>query len=112
MRLYLDEDSQWGALIATLRSAGHDVLTPAEADRMGYPDEAQLQFATEEARVLLSANRHDYARLHHRWMERGLHHAGIVLRRQGTAPGEIARLIGKVEERAKTSELNDRIEWL
>ncbi|MBW4593406.1 MAG: hypothetical protein KME46_10915 [Brasilonema angustatum HA4187-MV1] len=41
--LYLDEDTIKQALIQALRNADLDIVTVADADRLGYPDEEQLQ---------------------------------------------------------------------
>ncbi|MGF1570667.1 MAG: DUF5615 family PIN-like protein [Nodosilinea sp.] len=49
--LYLDEDTIRSALIKALRNADLDVLTVAEADRLGMTDEAQLVWATEQQRI-------------------------------------------------------------
>ncbi|MBP5974574.1 hypothetical protein HW132_18005 [Brasilonema sp. CT11] len=43
IRLYLDEDTIKRALIQALRNADLGIITVADADRLGYPDEEQLQ---------------------------------------------------------------------
>ncbi|MCM0592722.1 MAG: DUF5615 family PIN-like protein [Gloeotrichia echinulata IR180] len=79
IRLYLDEDTIKGALIQALRNADLDVVTVAEAGRLGYPDEEQLIWATEQERVIYSFNIGDFCRLHSDFMAQERSHAGIVL---------------------------------
>jgi hypothetical protein len=75
----LDEDTIKGALIQALRNADLDVVTVAEAGRLGYPDEEQLIWATEQERVIYSFNIGDFCRLHSDFMAQERSHAGIVL---------------------------------
>jgi hypothetical protein len=66
--------------VAALRLAGIDVLTTVEAGRQRASDEDQLLFAAAEHRVLYTANRADFARLHRDWLVAGRAHAGIITR--------------------------------
>ena len=92
--LYLDEDTQSDALIEALRSRGVPVTTTSEASRSQSTDEEQLRFATSGARILVTSNVADFARLHAEWLNAGLEHAGIILiRQQKWGPGELARRI-------------------
>ncbi len=72
LRFFLDQHipylAAWG-----LRQRGVDVLTTQEAGRCDQPDEAQLQFAAAENRVLVTFDA-DYLRL----AASGLPHAGIA----------------------------------
>jgi hypothetical protein len=63
MMLYLDDDSVATALIQSLRQAGHDVRTPAEAGLMGVHDALHLRQAIREGRSLLSRNYDDFKAL-------------------------------------------------
>ncbi|HIK08575.1 MAG TPA: DUF5615 family PIN-like protein [Trichormus sp. M33_DOE_039] len=75
-RLYADE--QFPRLVSNLlRTMGHDVLTVQEAgnDNLGIPDEEVLAFAIRENRAVLTLNRQDFIRLHHRNSE----HCGIIV---------------------------------
>jgi predicted nuclease of predicted toxin-antitoxin system len=60
-----------------LRALGHDVLTVQEAGNanQGIPDEAVLEFATQQGRAVLTLNRRDFIRLHNQNGE----HAGVVV---------------------------------
>ena len=80
IRLYLDEDTIKAALIRALRNADLDVLTVADADRLGYPDEEQLTWAAGQGQVIYSSfNIGDFCRLHRDFVAVERSHAGIIL---------------------------------
>jgi hypothetical protein len=64
-RLYTNENYPHPAVEA-LRRLGHDVLTIQETGKAGQaaPDEAVLEFACSEKRVLVTLNRKHFIRLH------------------------------------------------
>lgn len=64
-------------VVLTLRTLGHDVLTIQETGRadQALPDEAVLEFATQENRAVLTLNRLHFIRLHQARPQ----HAGIVV---------------------------------
>lgn len=66
-------------VVQALRERGFDVLTAIEASRREDPDEAQLAYATELGRVLLSYNRVDFRRVHAAHLHAGREHGGILL---------------------------------
>lgn len=72
------------ALAHNLRLHGIDVLTVSEARNKGLSDEAQLDFACTEQRVVYSANIRDFQRIHTEYMQAGKEHAGIILVAQQT----------------------------
>ncbi|WP_242058682.1 DUF5615 family PIN-like protein [Microcoleus sp. FACHB-SPT15] len=51
-----------------MRNASLNVVTVADAGRLGYPDEDQLIWATEQGRVIYSFNIGDFCRLHRGFM--------------------------------------------
>jgi len=55
-------------VVVALRRLGHDVVTSLEAGNAntGVPDEDVMQFAASHNRILLTYNRRDFLRLHHR----------------------------------------------
>jgi hypothetical protein len=80
------------ALVVTLRNASVDVMTASEVGRTGYVDEEQLAWATEQGRVLYSANIRDFCRIHSTLMGQGESHAGIILvQQQRYSVGELVR---------------------
>jgi hypothetical protein len=62
-----------------LRRRGFDVLTAIESGRAGYPDRAQLEYATSQGRVILSYDRLDFRRLHTTFLQTGRPHRGNII---------------------------------
>ena len=78
LRLYLDEDVD--VLLADLLAArGFDCLTSVNAGHSGWSDEAHLEYALQESRILISHNRADFEQLAVGWWSLQKEHAGIVL---------------------------------
>ena len=84
------------AVVRTLRDAGLDVLTTQQADMETAADEAQLEFARADGRIMLTQDK-DFLRLH----ALGQPHRGIVyLRQRRRGIGEMARAIIELAELA------------
>lgn len=79
MRLYLDDDLDSNALIALLRRADHEVVSPRAAGIRGAADEQHLRYAASESLVLLTANAQDFISLHNVWRRQGREHQGILI---------------------------------
>lgn len=78
MRFYLDE--HYSDVIAEIcRGRGVDVRTTQEAGRKSTRDDAQLLFAAEEGRAVVTENRAHFELWTRRFRERGLPHAGVIL---------------------------------
>ena len=78
LRVYLDQDVD--VLLADLLMAhGLDSVTALAGGHLGWSDEAHLQFAAHERRVLVTHNRVDFENLAVLWWARHNYHAGIVL---------------------------------
>jgi hypothetical protein len=75
IKLYVDEDAVYGALLNALRSRGVAVQTPLDAALMAKPDEEHLSFATQRGCVLFTYNIADFCRLHSEWVSAGRNHA-------------------------------------
>jgi hypothetical protein len=86
-QLFLDNDFPLDAADG-LRLLGHDVETARSTQREDQTDDAQLLYAANGARILVSHNWKDYLLLHdawHRWSKDwGTQrlHAGILILRQ------------------------------
>ena len=78
VRFFTDEDV-YGSIAPALRGAGFDAVSTPESGRIGESDESQLQWATDDGRVLVTFNVAHFATLHSQWMNQDLHHAGIVV---------------------------------
>ena len=81
LRLLLDADVHVRAA-RILRLHGFDVLSVSEIGRQALPDEAQLTWAAEQGRCIITFNVADFSRAHRRWLAEGGHHAGIVACKQ------------------------------
>jgi hypothetical protein len=113
IRLYIDEDAMSRALTHNLRARGVDVTTVREEGRQGGSDEAQLEFACSQGRVLYTCNIRDFYRLHGEFMAAGREHAGIILSAQQTySIGEqVRRLLRLIKARSAES-MHNSIEFL
>jgi predicted nuclease of predicted toxin-antitoxin system len=97
LRLYMDQDSLNDAVVNALRTAGIDVVTAEDVGRQRAPDDEQLTFATASGRVIYTANRGDFARIHTEWMVQGRSHAGIITRsHQAMRVGEQIRGLRRI----------------
>ena len=86
LRFHLDEDTEAHALIHALRDRGVDVTTTSEARLTESNDEEQMLWAANENRTLVTYNACDFCRLHAEFIEKGRHHAGIVIAEQQRLP--------------------------
>jgi hypothetical protein len=78
IRLYFDEDAMDEDVVHALRIRGVDVLTPLNAGTLGRDDINQLDFATEQGRVLYTFNQSHFHQLHIQYVTGGRPHAGII----------------------------------
>lgn len=112
IRIYFDEDSARHSLARELRVRGADVVTAVEIGTGGQMDEQQLEWATNNSRVLYSFNRGDFFGLHTVWLRSGRSHAGIVLSRQDLSVGEQMRRLLRLINRLSAEEMRNRVEFL
>ena len=78
LRTYLDEDVD--VLLAKLLIArGFDCATASQLGHISWTDEAQLEYATNDNRILITHNRVDFENLAVAWFGSNRAHAGIVL---------------------------------
>ncbi len=100
-------------VVVALRRQGIDVVTAFEAGRAGRDDEAQLTFGAEQARVIVTSNRADFARLHARWLREGRSHAGIIhAPQQFFGIGETIRRLSRLAMSLEPADMIDRVEYL
>jgi Domain of unknown function (DUF5615) len=113
IRLYFDEDSMWHALIHALRARGIDMQTALYATMIERIDEAHLEFATAQGRVLCSFNVGDFQKLHTSYLAQHKLHTGIVLaRQQQYSVGEYIRRLLKLMAHLTVEEMQNRVEFL
>jgi hypothetical protein len=110
---YIDEDAMRNSFVNALRNANLDVITVAEVDRLGYSDTEQLDWATEQHRVLYSFNVKDFSVLHNQRLTQDNSHAGIiVVPRQRYAIGEQLRGILNLANSLSAEEMVNQLIYL
>ena len=90
-----------------------DAVTTNELGLSGVTDEAQLEAAAGDARVLMTNNIADFVPLHARWLAEGRQHSGIVLfPQQMFTIGETVRRAIRLIENLSAEDMRNRLEWL
>jgi len=113
VRLYVDEDAAEQAVVRGLRARGIEVMTTAEAGRLGMTDAEQLAFAAENHRTLYSFNVADFARLHRQCCEEGRSHSGIVVvPDQRCSVGEKIRRVARFLRSMTAGSMVNRMNYL
>jgi predicted nuclease of predicted toxin-antitoxin system len=103
MRLYLDDDMVRPLLARLLRTAGHDVILPAEVGLSGDEDPVHFTYAIQQDRILLSRNYHDFELLHNLVVQARGHHPGVLIVRRddnpkrNMSPADIVRALRNLE---------------
>jgi predicted nuclease of predicted toxin-antitoxin system len=107
IRFYFDQHVQ-AAVAGGLRQHGVDVLTAQKAGKCGTTDPEQLQFATDDQRVLVSFDS-DYLTL----AATGLRHAGIAwCLATKYSIGQLIRALLLVHGVLSRAEMVDHVEYL
>lgn len=79
----------------------------------GRSDLEHLNYSTAARRVLFTANRADFARIHSQLLAEGTSHAGIIiLTQQRYSPGEQIRRLEAMMAALDSDDLRDRMEFL
>ena len=78
MRLYLDENLS-PTIAALLRQAGVDTASAHEVGNIQWDDHAQLTYAIQERRAIITANVSDFVELAREAVMTNRGHAGIIL---------------------------------
>jgi len=111
--LYFDEDSIQNSLVQALKARGIDVLTALEAGMLECSDIEQLDYATQQGRVLFTFNRGDFYRLHTHYLAEGKFHAGIILApQQRYSIGEQMRQLLELIAMKSAEEMQNSVEFL
>ena len=99
MRLLLDADLSQRGIAVPLERLGHDVVSlQADPIRKTFPDDLVLEWATTEARILVTRNARHFSPLARLWVEERRTHAGLILiwTKQGNAFGSIVAGVERV----------------
>jgi len=107
IRFHLDEHVP-RALAEGLRRRGLDVTTTSEAELFAADDEAQLEFARSNRRVLVTFDA-DFLRLN----DQGVEHHGIVFcTRRRRSRGELLRTLVLVAQQLSPEEMKNHVEYV
>lgn len=107
IRFYFDEMIPH-EIAERLRHHGIDVLTALEAGNIGLTDIAQLNFATEQIRVLVTRDE-DYLIMN----SKGVPHTGIAFYKQEVRSNkEIAEALMLIHGVLSSEEIHNRVEFL
>jgi len=85
VKLYLDEDIS-PRVAQALRQQGRDAISSHEVGNDGLPDEAQLHYAAQHERHLVTYNRRDYLILADRWYRAGKRFPKILFLTESRCP--------------------------
>lgn len=104
---HLDENTK-NAIAIALRKHGIDVTTTSDSTMLGASDEAQLRYAYEHQRVLVTHD-DDFLRLHHL----DIPHAGIAYcKPRHRSVGDIVRSLTFLWRSYKPEELYNQVIFL
>jgi hypothetical protein len=107
IKFYLDEHVP-AAVCKGLRRRAVDVLTVEEAGRSSMPDDAQLAFALQEGRVMVTLDS-DFVAL----AARGTEHDGIAYASPGTrSVGELVRALLLIHWTLEPGDMIGHVEYL
>jgi len=111
--LYTDEDIT-PALALALRERGYQAQSTAEAGRREQPDEAQLEYATQNNMAILTANRRDFLYLARKWETLDRKHSGIIVTEQFRREqfDDFLQLVLKFLENCSHDEIHNRAVYL
>lgn len=113
IRLYVDEDAMARALISGLRARGIDVTTVLDEGMVEKADIAQLEYATQQGRVLYTFNVGHFCQLHTEFIAQGKSHTGIVVvYRQRYSVGEQIRRLSNLINTKSAEEMRGSLHFL
>jgi len=110
IKLYIDEDLT-DRLAVALRSRGYDVISVHEVNMRGKTDKEQLEFATQNNRIILTRNIKHFVALQREYYKHGLLHKGIVMT-DYLPLKELIRRITRFLNKKKASEMRSYLDWL
>jgi len=113
IRLYIDEDAMARALVSGLRAGGVDVTTAFGEGMSEKTDLDQLEYSTEQGRVIYTFNVGDFCNLHREFLAEGKGHAGIiVVYRQRYSIGEQIRGLSNLVNTKRTEQMVNSLIFL
>ena len=95
------------AVILGLQQRGVDVLSTPQADLLGATDLLQLNYATQQQRVIVTQD-DDFLILH----AQGIEHAGIVFVQPSRTVGRMVRGLFFISQALTSEEMENHVEFL
>ncbi len=89
-------------------SLSYDAVGAWEAGNTELVDQAQLEYAASEGRVLVTCNAQDFVPLYRKWWDAARHHSGIITSEQ-LEFGEMLRRLIYLLETVTAGEMQDMI---
>lgn len=110
IKFYLDEDVP-ASLAQALQNRGIDAVTTQAAGNIAASDLAQLLYATENRRVIITHNIRDFILLHKDFLDTGQPHFGIIVSDQ-LPIGTLLKRSMKLWFSLEAEEMKSRLEFL
>ena len=107
VKLYLDHDISY-RIAQQLRARGYDAIGAWEVGNAELSDQAQLEYAADQGRVLVTCNTQDFVPLYLEWWNAGRHHNGIITSEQLDF-GEMLERLLRFLETVTAKEMRDMI---
>lgn len=111
MRLLFDEDVSV-EIAANLKSRGFDVLTVRDAGRLHLTDEAQLAFAVQEQRAIVTHNRLDFELLHAQYLAAEQPHFGIIIAKRRSQDAIVVRKLLSLLDSVSSEEMRNQLHYI
>jgi hypothetical protein len=110
IRLFLDEDV-WLGLAEALREKGFEAVHVYEVDRGSLNDRAQMAFAVQQQRAILTHNKRHYIPFVAEYYWAGKEHYGILVIAQ-LARGELLRRVDAFLRQHQASQVRNQLWFL
>ncbi len=111
MRLYFDEDASVDSAV-NLASRGFDVLTVRDAGRLHLADEAQLAFAVQEQRAMVTHNRTDFELLHEQYLAAQQPHFGVIIAKRRPHDAIVVRKLLSLLDSLSGEEMRNQLRYI
>lgn len=105
VRLFLDEDVHAG-LAQALTRRGFDAVHAQNLERAGLSDDAQLTYAIQQERCLISFNVKDFVLLHNHYVKAEKAHCGIIVSKQLPLGMVLVKLLALMSRHSQASMRN------
>jgi predicted nuclease of predicted toxin-antitoxin system len=110
IELYLDEDVD--VLVADLvRARSFQAITTQEAGQTGKADTAQLSYAVDQQKTILTHNRSDFESLAQHYFTTGQRHYGIIIAARHS-PYEITRRLLTILNQVTADEIENQVRYI